>query len=228
MKQLHLGKTTLKELAEWFGKGYSTIRKNRDTYLTQLKDYCTFEELPSGKIEITSIKEPTFAGGSNRQIIKNNLVAEWNDNGLDTVKNVTEKIMNKHNELTITEESAYVYGLKARNELYSKPFCGKGELGWCEYVWCVEEEPGKFRELTEEEERKKRELLKLYFGDATEKQLLVEAMVQAGEITEEEAFSVLKRMTGMDTGKFYSFLVDLSTNLGCKVRKVTRLINAAW
>jgi hypothetical protein len=118
--------------------------------------------------------------------------------------------------------------LQARNELFGKPFTNSGEIGFCEYIWCVETSDGKYRELTMEEEKKKRDLMKVYFGDATEKQLMVKAMVEAGEITKEEAFDILERMTGMDDCNFYSFLQELSVTIGCKVKKVTKLLKRAW
>lgn len=227
MKELKLGKVSLKELAEWFGKGYSAIVHNKEEYYKKLEAYCDFEILPTGKINITAIRTPTFSGSGNKQIIKNNFCKEWNDNGLDTAKNVAEKIMD-NNELDISDGTAYVYTLQARNELYNKPFCGRGEKGCCEYVWCVELGGGQYRELTPQEQEVKTELLKKYFGDASEKQLMVEAMVKAGEITEAEAFSVLKQMTGMNNAGFYGFLKELNKRLNCKVIKATKLINSAW
>lgn len=229
MKELKLGKVSLKELAEWFGKGYSAIVHNKEEYYKKLEAYCDFEILPTGKINITAIRTPTFSGSGNKQIIKDNFVKEWNDNGLDTARNVSEKIFdNNEDDLTITRSTAYTYTLQARNELYNKPFCGRGEKGCCEYVWCVDLGEGQFRELNEDEQKIKNELLKKYFGDTTEKQLMVEAMVKAGEITEAEAFGVLKQMTGMNQAGFFGFLKELSTTLHCRVIKATKLINSAW
>ena len=228
-KELHLGTFTITEMAEWFGKSRVTISTHKDEYLLKLKKYCDFEELPSGKIKITAIHTPTFAGEGNKQIIKDNFVKEWNDNGLDTARNVSEKILdNNEDKLNITKSTAYTYTLQARNELYSKPFCGRGEKGCCEYVWCVDLGEGQYRELNEDEQKVKNDLLKKYFGNTTEKQLMVEAMVKAGEITEAEAFGVLKEMTGMNQAGFFGFLKELSATLHCRVIKATKLINSAW
>lgn len=227
--ELKLGPMSITDLAKWFGKSRATVAHNKIAYLNRLENYCEFEELPSGKINITTIKDPEFKKEGNRQLIKDNFITEWNDNGLDTVKGVTEKIVENHfNELTIADSTAYNYALQARNELYNKPFCGRGEKGCCEYVWCVELGDGQYRELNEAEKKEKNKLLTKYFGNATEKQLLVKAMVQAGEITSEEAFDVLNEMTGMNDINFFSFLKELSKTLGCKVKKVTKLINSAW
>lgn len=229
MKELKPGIMTIKQLAEWFGKGYSTVRANKEEYYEKLKTYCNFEILPTGKINIIDVNQPTFKKEGNKQIIKDNFVKEWNDNGLDTARNVSEKIFdNYEDELGITKNTTYAYTLQARNELYNKPFCGRGEKGCCEYVWCVDLGEGQFRELTPEEQEVKKELLKKYFGNTTEKQLMVEAMVKAGEITEAEAFSVLKEMTGMNQAGFFGFLKELSATLHCRVIKATKLINSAW
>lgn len=228
-KELHLGKMSMRELADWFGKNPATLSRQKTEYLSKLEKYCDFEELPSGKINITAIRTPTFSGSGSKQIIKDNFVKEWNDNGLDTARNVSEKILDNHeDELSITKSTAYTYTLQARNELYNKPFCGRGEKGCCEYVWCVELPEGQYRELNEEEQKVKNDLLKKYFGNTTEKQLMVEAMVKAGEITEAEAFGVLKEMTGMNQAGFFGFLKELSATLHCRVIKATKLINSAW
>ncbi len=227
--ELKLGPMSITDLAKWFGKSRATIAHNKIAYLSRLKNYCEFEELPSGKINIIAIKDSTFKKEGNKQIIKDNFVKEWNDNGLDTARNVSEKIFDNHeDELGITRSTAYTYTLQARNELYSKPFCGRGEKGCCEYVWCVDLGGGQYRELDEDEQKVKNDLLKKYFGNTTEKQLMVEAMVKAGEITEAEAFGVLKEMTGMNQAGFFGFLKELSATLHCRVIKATKLINSAW
>lgn len=228
-KELHLGKMSMRELADWFGKNPATLSRQKVEYLSKLEKYCDFEELPSGKINITAIRTSVFSGNGSKQIIKDNFVKEWNDNGLDTAKNVSEKILdNNEDKLSITKSTAYTYTLQARNELYNKPFCGRGEKGCCEYVWCVDLGEGQYRELNEDEQKVKNDLLKKYFGNTTEKQLMVEAMVKAGEITEAEAFGVLKEMTGMNQAGFFGFLKELSATLHCRVIKATKLINSAW
>jgi len=225
--ELHLGIMTNEQLAKWFGKALVTFKAYKENYLEVLKEYCRYEITPTGRINILEIYMPIYSNTSNKQVIKNNFTVEWNSNGLDTASNVAKKIR-KHQNLTIADSTAYTYTLQARNELFGKPFTNSGEIGFCEYIWCVETSDGKYRELTMEEEKKKRDLMKVYFGDATEKQLMVKAMVEAGEITKEEAFDILERMTGMDDCNFYSFLQELSVTIGCKVKKVTKLLKRAW
>ena len=46
-------------------------------------------------------------------------------------------------------------------------------------------------------------------------------MVEAGEITKEDAWDVLEEMTNMRTGNFMMFLKELQAELGCQVVKGT-------
>ena len=46
-------------------------------------------------------------------------------------------------------------------------------------------------------------------------------MVEAGEITKEDAWDVLEEMTNMKTGNFMMFLKELQAELGCQVVKGT-------
>lgn len=46
MEELKLGKMTLKELANWFGIGYSSIRNKREKYFQELEEYANFSGVP--------------------------------------------------------------------------------------------------------------------------------------------------------------------------------------
>lgn len=88
-------------------------------------------------------------------------------------------------------------------------------MGNCKYLWCKKDnETGMYHFLTEEEQAIKQKLQTKYFGDATEKQILVKAMVEVGEITKEDAWDVLEEMTNMKTGNFMMFLKELQAELG--------------
>lgn len=58
MKELVAGVTTNEELADWFGIKEATFRNRKKEKLELLKEYCDFEELPDGKINITYIENP--------------------------------------------------------------------------------------------------------------------------------------------------------------------------
>lgn len=226
-KQLELRLYTSKELAEWFGISPASFYKYREKKLEELKAFADFEQVGNKqkKIKITYIYEPVYSkqGSANFNKIKDQVDKVWDASGLDTCKRVSEKIMEKNNyALAIKDSTVYNYTLKSRNILYGKPFDGVGgTLGSCRYSWVKEEEDGSLRELTSEEQEIKDKLIKKYYGDATEKQILVQGMIEAGEITKEEAWDVLTKMTHMNKASFYTFLKELQKVLDCKIIKGT-------
>lgn len=228
-KQLELKVYTNNQLAEWFGITPSSLSKYKKKKLEELKAFADFEEVgkKQKKIKITYIYQPVYykQGSQNFKKIQSQVDEVWDESGLDTCKRVSQKIIQNNNyALAIAEGTVYNYTLKSRNVLYGKPFDQKGgKLGRCRYLWCKETENGDLRELTLEEEEIKQKLIKKYFGDATEKQILVQGMVQAGEISKEEAWDVLTEMTNMKGVGFYTFLRELQEKIGCKVIKGTQV-----
>lgn len=226
-KQLELKIYTSKELAEWFGISPASFYKYREKKLEELKAFADFKQVGNKqkKIQITYIYEPVYSkqGSANFKRIKDQVDEVWDASGLDTCKRVSEKIMEKNNyALAIKDSTVYNYTLKSRNILYGKPFDGiGGTLGSCRYSWVKEDKNGDLRELTQEEQDIKDKLIKKYYGDATEKQILVQGMIEAGEITKEEAWDVLTKMTKMNKASFYTFLKELQKTLGCKIIKGT-------
>lgn len=224
--ELRLGKMTSKELAEWFEVSYSTFRKkeNKDKKLQELKEYADFEEVYGGVI-ISAIKEKKYVKDAkkSKEIILNALDEEWAESGLDTCSNVAIKIYDKHkDELTIADSTAYNYTIAARKELYGVPFQNGGKLGNCIYIWCKkDEDTGTYSFLTKEEQEIKQKLQTKYFGDATEKQILIKGMVEKGEIKKEDAWEVLEEMTNMNTSNFLGFLKELQSTIGCQVVRGT-------
>ena len=96
-------------------------------------------------------------------------------------------------------------------------------------------ETGKYDFLTPEEEKIKKDLQMKYFGDTTEKQILVKGMVETGEITKEEAWSVLEELTNMKANGFAGFLSELQDKIGAPIvrgtlveRKQPALQDCAW
>ena len=226
-KELELKVYTNKEIAQWFGITPNYFSKNKEKKLEELKAFADFEQVGNKqkKIKITHIYEPVYfkRGSEAFNKIKAQVDEVWDESGIDTCSRVSEKILMKNNyTLSIKESTVYNYTLRSRNDLYGKPFDQKGgTLGTCRYSWVKEDEEGGLRELTQEEEEIKQKLIKKYYGDATEKQILVQGMVEAGEITKEEAWDVLTKMTNMKGVGFYTFLQELQRILGCKIIKGT-------
>lgn len=97
-----------------------------------------------------------------------------------------------------------------------------GKHGKCSYLWCKQED-GRLVALTEEEQKIKRDLVNKYFGDVSDKQIVVQGMVESGEISKEEAWGVLEELTNMHGNYFMVFLKELQEKLGCKIVRGTML-----
>lgn len=222
--ELKLGIMTNKQLASWFGVSASSFSHDKKRKLKQLQSYAEYELVgdKTQKVKINKIYESKYnkKGSQSFEFIKSRLNSVWSDDGLDSCKRVCYEILETA-DLTIADATAYHYTLKSRNDLFGKPFQEAGSLGTCKYVWCKQDESGKLRFLTQEQEKIKQILIKKYFGDATEKQIIVQGMIEAGEITKEEAWDVLTKMTNMKGNNFLVFLKELQKTIGCRVIRGT-------
>lgn len=225
--ELRLGKMSNKELAEWFNIKPDTMTRHKKKKLEELKNYACFEEIRGG-VNITAIIKETYNKKDNqiRQIYQQGF--EELREPIDTVSNINEKIYDKYHENLPTLASAasgYHYAIEVRNANYGVPFKDVGSLGRCYYLWCkVEEQNGTpyFIQFTEEEEDIKRNLLKQYFGTDEEKDILIAQMVDAGEISEAEAYRLTRAYRGLNNAGFMGFLRELERQVGSKVVKATK------
>lgn len=225
--ELRIGKMTTKELAEWFGISYGSFRTMKEKKLEELQKYAIFEEIYGG-VNITAIIKETYNKKDNqiRQVYQQGF--EELKEPIDTVSNINEKIYGKYHEQLPTLSSAasgYHYAIEVRNANYGIPFKDVGSLGRCYYLWCkVEEKDGiqYFIQFNEEEENIKKNLLKQYFGTDEERDILIAQMVDAGEITEAEAYRLTREYRGLNGAGFMGFLKELEKQLGAKVVKATK------
>lgn len=224
MKKLETKLYTNKQLAEWFGISAGRFSSDKKNKLEQLKAYADFELIGNKqkKVKIIKVYEEEYhkKGSQAYQMIKNKFDETWSEDGLDSCKRVCYQIMDTI-DLGVAEGTAYNYTLKSRNVLFGKPFQNGGKLGNCIYVWCKQEENGELRFLTKEEQDIKTAMIKKYFGDASEKQIIVQGMVEAGEISKEQAWDVLTEMTNMKGNNFLAFLKQLQKRIGCRVIRGT-------
>lgn len=181
-----------------------------------------------GGIEIKEIYFPVYEkkATKNYGIVRDAFDKEWSKTGLDSSSNVAYKIYNKHkSELTITERTTYDYTLKARNELYGKPWVNMGKNGKCIYLWCKKEMLGDgtcvLTQFTEEEEKIKKDLMKKYFSTDEEKEVMIAEMVDRGELTEAEAYRTIREMKNLTNSGFMTFLRELECTIKSSVIRGT-------
>lgn len=220
---LKLGIMTNAELANWFGVTQGSFKATKAKKLEELKDFADFEEV-KGKVNIKEIYYDTYVkrGSKAYEIYKEEFDKEWSDTGIDSCSRVNTAILTKREaDLKIKESTGYYYTRKTRNELYGVPFMAPGIKGTCEYKWvkCVGEGLDiKYIPLTPEEEKIKKDLHTKYFGDSSDKSVMIKAMVMRGELTKEEAWDAYENISNMTDNAFMNFLTELRTALGgCKL-----------
>lgn len=172
MEELKLGKITLKDLASWFGISYGSIRNKREKYFQELEEYANFKATNRGGVEIITIYIPVYVKKDNNyQQIKKQVPTAWDKSGLDLKKNVAQKLYSKE-EFNIKYSTVYSYVCKASNELYGKPSSLEGgEIGNCHWVLCAKDQnTGKLRWFTYEENQKKQELRAKYFNERNQEE----------------------------------------------------------
>ena len=217
---------TGKQIAQWFGIHPATFSRERDKFLNVLKNFASYEEVGK-RIKIIKVYGSNVYDknwNTNYGRIRDKIPEVWNASGLDSSKRVSQEIQHEL-MLPLADGTVYNYTLQGRNELYGKPFGEPGELGKCIYTWCKKIGDGRTAEiipLTPEENEIKQNLISKYFGDASEKQVIVKAMVETGEISKEEAWEVLEELTNMrGRGNFTAFLSELQEKLNCMVIRGT-------
>lgn len=221
--ELKLGKMTNKELAEWMGISSNCFAKMKEKKYEELKVFAEYH-FDGKKVVIDKILNPVYSkkGSDAYQKIKDRIDEVWSPTGLDSCKNVSTKIKAFYgDDLNVGDTTTYLYTTRGRNELYGKPFEAGGSLGSCTYMWCKKNDDGMLVPLTPEEETVKANLIKKYFGNADEKQIIVSGMVESGEIKKEEAWDILTELTNMKGENFMMFLGELQEKLDCKIVRGT-------
>ncbi len=124
--------------------------------------------------------------------------------------------------MTIKESTTYEYTREARNELYGKPFIGKGKLGTCRYIWVKKLDEGKYERFNDEEEAMYKKLLLKYFKNTDSKAMFVKDMIKRGEVTKEEAWDVYDEIANLEFG-FMNFKAEMEEFVGCTIVRATEI-----
>lgn len=225
--ELKTGIMTNQELADWFGIKEKSFRTTRQKKLEELKEYAVFEDM-RGKVNIKKIIKKQYTKGSRDfKLIKEKTKEQWNENGIDTCRLVAKKIAKKYKqELKVSDNTLYNYTCISKRELWGKAFGAGGEIGYCVSEICkVINEI--CIELTEEENKIKKALLKKYFGSADEKVLYVKDLVDNEEITKEESWELLEDIMNLDSN-YWFFKCELQEKIGCKITTATKITTSAF
>lgn len=221
------------QIAQWFGlkgkKFSNDSQKNKK--LQQLKLFASYE-LRGNKIKKVFIKQvyqPVYSkqGSKSYQIIKDNYQKYWQDNGkgLDTIERVGEEIY-RDGLVPVAKNTTIAYVGKSKREEYGKNYSVGGVKGYSIYSWGKKVQQGNqiiLVPLNKEEEEIKNKLIKKYFGNTTEKQIFVQGMVDNGQITKEQAWSLLEELTDMKNS-FGAFKAEFETLINNPIGRGTYLI----
>lgn len=222
MKELKLGKISNAELADWFETSEKNLSNRKKMFLEKLQEYCDFKPYRGG-VEVFKINKFFYCKNKNYQIVYDNFDSAWDPSGLDTCSRVGSQIYQEHkDELTVQESTTIKHTLQVRNTKYSKPFSEEpGPEGRCWYV-LSKKINGRAVALSDEEELKKKQLLSKWFGSAEEKTVIVNMMIENGEISEQEAWSYYKSV--MRLPKSYSgFMFEFKKETGIQLVKGTNI-----
>ena len=238
MKELKQGKITYKELADWFGISYSTMRRQdvKEKKLVILSFYADFhiEITKSGKktyIVIDKVKEPIYTKIKERYA---NWESTWdiNGDGVDTVKNASNNFYNLNPDLkvSIAPSTNYNYYGDARREDYGRAVGllkgQRGKKGISYRVWAQEIKPGKYRVLTKEELDKINEIKEsMHLNIKVDADELKDLRKEYKNMSEEEknaANALLGKniLEQQDDGQYLTYLGRIAEILGFMPKRV--------
>lgn len=228
--ELHLGKMTNKELAEWFGVKENTFNRKevKDKKLSILERYAVFhlEGDKRKNIIIDDILEPVYTaetGSPTYQRIKQLTKEKWSKSGYDTCANVAKKTYPVIVEegYKIKDTTNYRYVCKGRTELYGSPLKHtEGELGTCHYEWCkLNEETFEYEALTEEEKAIK-DRVSAEVGLTSDEETCILDKVRKGKLTKEEFWEYVQDVR---LRIFDEWIIKVQEALGFPIYRCTKI-----
>jgi hypothetical protein len=180
--QLTLGEMKSKEIAAWFGVApttYQNYKRKGPSYLTQLEEYCAFEELTRGRINVLEIYMYEYVPKRSRvDAVCKKIAESWTaqPNGYSTAVYLVRDYLGEHCD---DSESAFLWDYK--EETLAKKVCGyrqewwgngrtvtKGTKGHSKRIQGVKDkETDMPRLMAPEEEKLRNELIKKYYTPKT-------------------------------------------------------------
>ena len=199
--ELHLGKMTSKELADWFNITYNTLRNRGNVYYDKLADYCVFERVYGG-IEIKEIfiskYDKTLNLKDKKKYLEEIEACVENQSGLSTISGMARKF--EAEGYFESERSGIRRLTKVGKELFGETadLIGHGEVGTREYMWAIKiNNFNRYRMFTEEEEKRFDEIIASCYSSNPEKikkASLLEKTLRDGEIDVKDYFETKDRL----------------------------------
>ena len=196
---LKLGFMSTQDLANWAQLSSGYLSKKKKAWCEkQLYKYARYR-LVTGGVEILEIYEPVYHSSAKKDVEKHFMKCfGTKDFKADQCKSVCEKIKDKLNVLTVSDETYYSYTCQTKREWFGVPKKREGTHGYCQFVYCkvVNDE---FVPFTEEEDKIRKELIKKYFNKEHEEDVFtVQAAKKAykrKEITKEELYEIIEQVS---------------------------------
>ena len=194
-KELHLGKMTGQEIAEWLGITYNTYKKNIKKHLDKLDGFCDFEQIYGG-INVKEIYVSVYDKNLSKEIDTCYLREVKENKGLATVSGVAEKY--GFSTYQVTKSRNRLFGELPLN--FEEPHLKKGMFGYRNMIWAVKVIGGYARLTLEEEELFntliRRDYSTLDVEKVKQEELILDYCVNHG--LKAEVYKDLRRTAGLD------------------------------
>ena len=190
--ELHLGKMSSQEIAEWMGISYTTFKQNHKKKLEYLENFAKFEVYHGG-IDIQEIYISEYVKKlSEEDLYYINAIKET-DNGLATISGITRKLKKDKKEFyDIAEKTLYKRMSKAGERTFGKTHDpeSKGTHGTRHYIWAIKvDNYNHYRLMTQAERTIYEQIRDQYCKDKSkniEQMALLLDAYKRGEISAEE------------------------------------------
>lgn len=217
---LEEGIISSRDLAEWFGISFSTMKNGRRRKLEELKLFAEFEDLGRKGILIKRVILPIYEkrGSENKKYMSDHFNEELAEEGGKATMSYLGHKLKEKGKLPIARSTSEKMAREVRNEILGKPddpnsLCHM-ELGKIDRV-----ADGKAYFLTEEDKALIVKLIEKYYKTIPEKVAEIHMELGAGEITEKEARIRMDKL--YNYGSWLRVCADFEAETGYWPQKIT-------
>lgn len=200
--ELKIGKMSSKELAQWFGISYGTLRNRKKVYIEKLGYFCDFTPVYGG-VEITEIRTPIYsknlADKDAQDYLEEIKKCTETQDGLSTISGMSRKFIREKKSNTSLDATKRRLS-KISKELFGNPkdLISYGKAGSREYVWAIKvDDYNGYRLMTPKENDQFNSIISQSYSSSPEKVKklkLLEKSLERDEITKDEFFETKERL----------------------------------